>query len=540
MRLPFLLYTLVCLFLISCANIIAPSGGDPDLEPPVPIESDPPNYSSEFNQDHIEITFDEFFQLNDEYNQFLFSPPLKYQPKIKIQKKSLHIYLQDTLLENTTYTFNFGEAISDITEGNKLENYQFVFSTGEYVDSLKIKGTTQYAQTHETKKGILVMLYKNTADSVVRTEKPYYFSRTNEKGEFQINNIKAGWYKIFALKDQNLNYRWDLPNEDIAFLGDLIEVSLDTADMDITLDIYQEDKSPQLLVKRSSRQPGKLNLRFSKPADSISLRPLDYSGYFDCITKTDTMFCWLDDLHLDSLIVEVNNNNRILDTIKFTLPALPEDSTCTSRPLKLQKTNLSRGEPLKIDLKRPFRLFLPVPARNFDATKISLFEDSTEQLVSPDIFWEDSIMRSISISYDWKQGMIYKLVFSSNCFENIYGNSNDTTVFRFRARLKSEYGNLKLSISANDSSQNYILQLLVKKKPVLEKIISQSLQSDIYFEFLKPKEYSIRVIEDKNGNGKWDGGDYDKKIQPERVYYYPEPIKLRPNWDMDIDVELPF
>ena len=135
--------------------------------------------------------------------------------------------------------------------------------------------------------------------------------------------------------------------------------------------------------------------------------------------------------------------------------------------------------------------------------------------------------------------MQYQLLLPSGCIENIYGQANDSALFKFKARQASEYGNLKLSFSVDDSTKMYVLQLLDKKdKVVLQKVVEPGLEYSL--EFLTPKEYSIRIIEDLNQNEKWDGGDYDKKIQPERVYYYKEPVKLRPNWDMKIELEVSF
>lgn len=539
----FRIFPFLLLFIQACANIISPTGGELDTSAPKVIFTEPENFSPNFDSKRITIKFDEFFQLGDVFSHILVSPPHNKDPKILIKKKSLLITLYDTLLPNTTYSINFGDAISDITESNILENFQYVFSTGTYVDSLSIQGLAKYAYTHKVEKGILIMLYKDHVDSVVQTSKPYYFTRTDKDGAFQISHISSGVYKLFALKDQNLNFMFDLPNEDIAFSEKLIFIS-DKPDSTFKLFLFQEDKGKQIIFKHDSKTFAKIRLRFSRKADSIKLIPLSYDGYFECVTKTDTIHCWIGDIHLDSLHLQVSNNTEILDTVTFRIPAIPRDSVLSSR--LLIKTPWKKREKAKrIDINKPLTLKFQNPVLNFDFNKLTLLEDSDQVKVNIQPSWNDSIKRSLSILYNWKPGAKYRLIIDSASFEDIYHISNDSLVLRFRCRLKDEYGNLKLLIKVTDSTSDYFLEILQKDKIIQKSKLSFSSSPDdawnsieLKIEYLSPGSYKIRVTQDSNKNGKWDTGDYLKHQQPESVFYYPEEINLRANWEMELDFDL--
>ena len=537
------------LFFQACANIISPTGGEQDITPPMVISSEPENFSPNFASKRITITFDEFFQLGDVFSEVLISPPLKHDPKIQIRKKTLSITLYDTLLPNTTYSINFGDAISDITESNILENYQYVFSTGTYVDSLSISGLAKYAFTHEAEKGILIMLYNDHADSVVQTSKPYYFTRTDEDGQFRISHIRGGVYKLFALKDQNLNFLFDLPNEDIAFPDNLIKISDKESDSTIQLYLFQEDKGKQIILKHDAKTFAKIRLRFSRKADSIKLMPLSYDGYFECITQTDTIHCWLDDIYLESLDLQVSNNTEILDTLTLNIPSIPRDSVLSAK-LFIKPPWKKSQKVKRIDINKPLLLKFQNPVLNFDFNQLTLLEDSDQVKVNPQPSWNDSIKRSLSIFYDWKPGTIYKLVVDSASFEDIYHTSNDSLILRFRSRAKVEYGNLKLLIQLTDSTSNYFLELFQKDKIIKKSHLSfsslgaeasaeEALNSaELKIDYLHPGVYKIRVVQDSNKNGKWDTGDYLKHRQPESIFYYPEEINLRANWEMELDFDI--
>ena len=218
-----LLTGVISLFFPRCANIIPPTGGPRDTIPPEVIRSDPANFSTRFKGSEITIEFDELIQLRNINQQFIITPPQEERPDFIVRGDILRINLNTDLIPNTTYTLNFGDAIVDNNEGNILSNYEFVFSTGDIIDSLSYSGVVLNAFDNKPVEGVVVMLYDKLHDSIPYLQIPLYANRTNEEGHFQLNNLRADTFKVFALDDENNNYLYDRPGEEaIAFLDDYI------------------------------------------------------------------------------------------------------------------------------------------------------------------------------------------------------------------------------------------------------------------------------------------------------------------------------
>jgi hypothetical protein len=341
------------------------TGGPKDEDPPRLVESIPENYSLNFDEKRIEITFDEFIQLDNVNQELVISPPIGAKPDVRLRSKSILIELESELLENTTYTLNFGNAIKDNNESNPLTNFEFVFSTGDYLDSLSVGGTLLRAfDLTPPEDPVMIMLYDNLSDSVVFHELPVYIGKTGKEGVYRINNLKADTFKLFALKDVNNNFLFDLPNEQIAFLDttviidpeffskiaeeeqdslfndSLVVVSTDTlesipsdsleiAEQDslmretagitpdrvlIDLFLFTEDHETQYLADFDRSMRNKLEFSFNLPVtDSFSYRSL-IPGFEDWYLKEitpdrDSFALWIinDEVSsLDTLSLEMN------------------------------------------------------------------------------------------------------------------------------------------------------------------------------------------------------------------------------------------
>ncbi len=543
-RILFNSYVLVCLVAIllsSCANIVSPSGGPKDEDPPQITSSVPANYSVHFNKQKIILYFDEYINLTNPSNNIIISPPLNNKPIFKIKKKSVVISLNDdTLKTNATYTINFGEAISDLNEGNRLTNYQYVFSTGSYVDSLSIKGVVQFAKDTKTEKDILVMLYPEISDTVVFSKRPYYFTKTLPDGSFKLPNLKQWDYKLFALKDQNYNYLYDLPNEEIAFSDTTISITDDTSRV-LYLNMFKEDNEAQSLTDAYSKRYGRIYLTFKRPADSISLHPqnLDTANYFTLIEhiSPDTMRYWIDDPHLDTLIFFIDNNTVTIDTAIVSIPAIPADS---SLQLKLRIFHpFSTNGNNRFGLFDPLLLSFHHPISNFDPKNITLLEDTFLTKVIADFELLGTGNRKLSVSYPWKKLTPYKVIITDSAITDIFGLTNDSLILDFVTKSPEEYSNLKVKVVLPNTDIPYFIQLLNKYDKVLEQYPLKAVEEQsIDFNFLDPSTYYVRITEDINANDKWDIGHYLKGVQPENVYYYPERIVLRANWDIEVDFSI--
>jgi hypothetical protein len=359
----FFYITAVLSVVYGCAKVGSPTGGSKDVTPPKIIESKPVNYSTDFNSKKIEITFDEYIQLKNIQQELLISPPLKEIPENKLRGKSLVVDLNNELKENTTYTLNFGNAITDNNEGNVLANYEFVFSTGDHVDSMSVTGKLINAFNLKPEEDpVFIMLYENLADSAPYIDIPSFIGKTNKDGSFAVNNIKADTLRIFSLKDANSNLLFDASNEKIAFIDssfilspELIETTLyyladsllpaDSIDEDlklrgfvidsisgdtvkveeklkyalhVNLYLFQEENIYQYLTTKERETREKLVFEFKRPLyDSLEIVPLNFTRGNEWFIKeksaaSDTIVYWIK----DSLII---NTDTLSLQLKYTV-----------------------------------------------------------------------------------------------------------------------------------------------------------------------------------------------------------------------------
>ncbi len=518
------------LFLFSCANQVTPQGGDKDLKPPKVTKSSPENYSTKFDSKKIELSFDEYMQLKDMNNQLIVSPPLSKTPLAKIHQKTLIIQIEDTLQPNTTYTLNFGNSIIDNNEGNVLENYQYVFSTGDVVDSLKISGKVENARDKKTEKGILVMLYKTQDDSLPMKKRPDYFAKTNDAGTFQITNIAPGSYKIFALKESNADYLFNLPDERIAFLHSPVESNASN----ITLELFDE-KPKQHLLKAYSEEPGKAVVVFSQAAPDVRYKLLHDSAlvnlaFVEESKKKDTLTFWYKNMLLDSLVLFFSDNATIKDTV--TIRLFKSDGKTFAK----RKTSLSASPNFisggGFDPNKDVILKFSHPVTESDFAKISLKEDSVV-ISNYEIAFIDPLKKNLSIKHKWKEKSTYSLFIPPAAFSDLFGLKCDTLSVSFRVHQVSDYGTLALKMNVDSTGSQYLILLIDEKENVYRTSIVQS-DTTLNYEFLDPMVYRLKIIEDTNRNGEWDTGNYLQNIQPEKAAYYPEIITVRANWDVEV------
>lgn len=223
-------YILIVAVLLAygCAQQGAPTGGPKDEDPPILLKAEPSNYSINFEEKKIQLTFDEYLDMGNFVQELIVSPPMEEKPEIKLRNKTLIIEFEEELKEDITYTFNFGEGIKDLNEKNVLMNFEYVFSTGDYLDSLSIKGRLKNAfDLSIVEPPIYVMLYTELRDSMPLIDIPYYVGRSDKEGNFAVNNLRPDDYKLFVLKDGNNNFLFDLPAEEIAFLDSSLFVDAD-------------------------------------------------------------------------------------------------------------------------------------------------------------------------------------------------------------------------------------------------------------------------------------------------------------------------
>ena len=585
-----------------CAQQGAPTGGPKDEDPPVVLKTEPPNYSTNFEARRITITFDEYLDMANFTQELVVSPPMEEKPEIRLRNKVLIIEFEEELKEEATYTFNFGEGIKDLNEKNVLLNYEYVFSTGNELDSLSVKGTLKNAFDLSVPVGpINVMLYEELEDSIPLKQIPYYVGRTDKEGNFAVNNLKSGVYKLFALKDGNNNFLFDLPNEEIAFLdsallidGDyfrkvllekgvydstdlkpkIFELEIDTAGMSadsvrilldsleqtkpdfnslyVDLFMFTEDPVNQFIseFKRADRK--KMELLFNLPlTDSFAFKPVfpdtltsrsliqEFGLNRDSLTiwATDTMVAALDTIKLSFTYTVLDSlSNPVLktDTLQFSYR---ERSTTKRRDDQKEEKKevlqvITVKNRAKHHIEQDLTFTIGQPLGKLDPGLFGLFviPDTIEIPVDVKPYADSTHLRRAGISHPWKEEGRYRLVLYPGAMTDIYGLTNDTIDVTFQIRPLAEYGRINLSLEGvNDS---LLIQILKKDKLIRSQ--PAPISGTYLFNFLDPDTYHIKVVHDRNGNGKWDTGNYLKGIQPEVVEFLPREIKVRANWDHDV------
>ena len=524
--------------LVSCAQQVSPNGGDKDVASPKIVKSFPENFSTDYKGNSITLTFDEYVHLKDINNQLIISPPLEKPPQTRIKGKSLIIDFEDKLLDSTTYTFNFGSAVSDITENNTLDSNLFVISTGTFLDSLTISGKVESAFLIKPEKDIYVMLYANTEDSVPYKEKPSYITKTKEGGAFQISNIKSGTYRAFALKDLNNNFIFDQPTEQIAFADSLLVID---TNMVLNFLLFEEALEKQYLKKSFAEQYGKFSFVFNRPVEEIEVLPIGHTfkkSWFieEASLKRDTVSYWLTDLEgLDTLTLRINDNKTIADTTVIAIgkkesKVKAKRGNNTAEPLQLLVTNNSNAS--TFNLNKNLMLQLSHPIIDYNLSKIILSR-GVDTLDFEGLF-NDKTLRRFELKHAWMEDSAYQVFIPPGTFHDIFGLTNDTVSINVKTRPLKYYGNLKLKYDILNRDHNYIVLLMDEKENIIAENTIKG-NEIVNYSFLEPKSYKLKIIYDTNNNGRWDTGNYLKKQAPEKVIYYQEAITVRSNWDMDLE-----
>lgn len=569
--------------LAACANPVAPTGGPRDEDPPRVIRSTPDNYSTNYQGQQVRIFFDEFVQLRDLNRMFLISPPLEKLPEVRIRGRSIMMDINEELRPNTTYNFFFGDAIADITEGNKMLNFQFVVSTGDYVDSLSVQGRVLDALSHKPMEEIYVMLYEDLRDSMPYLERPVYLAKTAKDGTYRINNMREGQYRMFALQDLNANFLYDLPNEAIAFYDSLIRpaylgavaAAADTLsgpangglpeeeepmawqDPDqqqplmehehpdnedfYTLYMFQEPDTVQRVLSSSLLRQGLIQILFRIPADSAWVRelrqPFEREDWHiaERYPRGDTLHLWLKDVKRDSLFLEVGDGPKVLDTLKLSTTPRQTRARATAAetlPLLGLTANASRSSGLPFF--RQLKITATNPVASLDTTLIELWRNDSIPFALPaNLEFADNVQRVMVSTTDFEPGLSYSLLALPGAFTDIFGLQNDTLRLQFRTTQAEDYGMLLVDLQLPHTENNFLLQLLSRDGNTLEQRVIRA-SGLIHFRNLPPGQYGLRLIDDRNNNGKWDTGHYLKGRQPEAVFLFDDPIQLRANWEMEI------
>ena len=509
-----------------CAKKGTPTGGPKDTIPPVLVNASPKQNTIFFDKDEITLTFDEYIKLEQLSKQLIISPPLAssqydVEPKTTIAKKIV-IQLKDSLAPETTYTFNFGESIVDNNESNVLPFFSYTLSTGSTIDSLTIRGRVKDAFEAETDPYISLQLYPIDStynDSTLYTQPPLYVASTLDSTLFRFQNLKAGTYEIIAIRDAGSNYFFDQNTDKIGFLEQPITLPQDSV-LDLT--IFKEITNfswarPFFINEHHIALPyyGKYANQEMKMISSV---PEGFETLINKSRETDTLNYWFKGAALDSLKFEYPLADSLrVTTVKFNKPIA--DSLVISAITKNS-----------IDLIDTFKLKTNLPIVAVNPEKISI--ENIDSLPVPFKTSVDPNYDRVSLIFDINPNDKYTIKLLPEALFDFFESTNDTLSFTASSKNIEDYGTIIIQLEFTDGAP-YILEVLNRNGATVRRVDGIEGQERFSFELLPPGIYNLRFIVDANGNKKWDTGNYLLKKQPEEVLYYPTPIELRANWDIN-------
>ncbi|WP_313359908.1 Ig-like domain-containing protein [Empedobacter sp.] len=528
----FSLLMLTILTVISCARQGSPTGGPKDETPPVFLKADPDTLATnvDLNLQEATINFDEYILLKEYSKNVVVSPSFQIPPIVTPQalaKKNISIKFQEPLLPNTTYSFNFGDAIQDFNENNKLSNFQYVFSTGSFIDSLKVTGRVNSSYDFKLPEKILVGLYKVDStykDSIILQKKPYYIARANDKGEYQLNYLASGKYKLIAFEDKVENVMYDYGKERLAFHNEPIELN---ANQQINLNLFNQ-KPAYRKPEASFKQEGLIVFKTTGATDDVTITPVGKefkTAYIQKFPRQDSINFWFNP-KVDTIVgrsAKLNFKVQHKDQID-EVSALYSKSN-TERKLEFKAINDQKLAPNK-----PFKIQANAPIKSLDLSKIYVFKDTVSIPFKVSI---DTVnAQNLNFAFDKNLDEKFEVNIYPNALTDVLGEKNDTLAYPIKMGTRGDFGHLKLTLQ-NTPNKPFILQFLKTDKDytVLEELYNPANKNYFEFNFIEPGEYLFRLLVDENENGKWDTGDYLSGKQPEPIYLYPEPIKIRAMWD---------
>ncbi|MGQ7945725.1 Ig-like domain-containing protein [Flavobacterium sp. WC2509] len=530
---PFLLL----IFFISCAKRGSITGGLKDTIAPTLKSSYPENYATKFHGNKIKLTFDENVKLKNINKQLIISPPMKNEPIIipTTATKTITITINDTLAPDTTYSMNFGQSIEDNNEGNPFNQFKYVFSTGDYVDSLALGGRVKDAHAKEVASFISIMLYEANEkfnDSTVYKENPRYITNTLDSLKtFRLENLKAGKYFLVAMKDNNNNNKFNPKSDLIGFNKQIVTIPNDTV---FELELFKE-VLPLKVNKPSQASGNRLIVGYEgNPKSNGELAKLTLKNHDEIVPaiitkmdKKDSLQVWFKPLKVDSLSMNITKD-------KYT-----KDYTFKIKKQKADTLSIKALQAGSLGFRDRFTLESSLPLVKFDKTKMKLINKDSVAVAFTTAY--DEFNQQLFIDFKIEEGQKYDFKMMPGAVTDFFEKPNDTLSFRTATKNYSDYGNIILTLK-NVKRFPVIIELTDDKGEVVKATEYTEEKTQIEFNLLEPSIYGIRAIYDDNKNKEWDTGSYKEKRQAEEVVYFSKSIDLHANfdWQETFDLSVPY
>ena len=510
------------LLLCSCAQQAALTGGNKDTTPPRIVEDKtiPKPLSTHFKSKTIILEFDEYIKLKSIKKNFFVNPQIK-EIEVEERGKTIVVSINETLKDNTTYTFNFGDAIEDITENNILKNFKYVVSTGPFIDSNFFEGTAVDAFTKKSLENSKVFLFDNEIDTLHKDIVPKYITNVTESGYFKFDNLTEKEFYLIAIEDVNSNNKFERNTEKIGFIkSPIIPVPAKDSNALVSKTLLFPQIKALKIIEKKYTFPGKLLLIFNQNVDSISV--LSSASKLIPVQRkhfSDSLEFWT--AALNDRLLKLEAAAPLLDSIKTI-------SITTSSPKKIDSTfsfkeknlsNIKPGMPLILNFNHPIN--------SIDTSKMLLLIDSTKKKIDCSVKTE-----KFSLFFPNNKQTKYTFIAEPGAFNSIYGFTNDSIKILITLKKANDFGSILLNLTTSDSTR-FITQLL-KNNSLIHTFSSSQFNLKEKTQFLNPGSYNLRVIKDSDGNGKWSSGNFNIKRQPESIAYYNKPIEIKAGWDIEV------
>ena len=500
-------------FALSCANIKQLPGGQADIIAPKIDTAKCKNlFATNFSgKEPIVVHFDEWVRFLNPTKNIIVSPPTKLPVQYKLKGKRLLISFDknEVLEPQTTYSINLGEAVRDITAQNIARNINVVFSTGPSIDSGEIRGKIFDAQTNKFLAKIPVTLYKNQEDSAFTKTKPFYVTYSDTAGSFHFKYLKDTVYKLYAIQDKNQNYFYDQKIESIGYYEGNARPFQSATEYIIFL---SQEKLP-LKIKNKVIKPGLLAFAFTQDIEKEKTQISPKDKFVKTIFYEDSILYYYNSAEEFNAYFELE---AIKDTVK--LNKYTEPDSVQMEKLVLVKEAISQIDSAQIQS--------PSPIFSLDESKIRSTPEikflAKINLRNPQI---------IDIVYQETKPIYFTIILDSMAVRMQGNRTNRTDTFHLKTKVDESLSRLELILDSLQTGQQYILNFSYKDKPVLQKIfVAEKTMETFRFTHLDPLVYEVKLIVDRNQNGKWDPIDFKEKQQAERIFGW-KLKELRADWD---------
>lgn len=514
--------------LFSCARVGSPVGGNKDTIPPGVVGSniDSARISVPIDIRELRIDFDEYITLKEINKNLIISPPIKIKKILPsgVANKYLLIKWDEMLQANTTYNFNFGNAIVDNNEGNALKYYNFAFSTGEKIDDLYISGEVKTLIPNKDakadEKSLVVGLYQ-VKDTMNYRQKPYYITKADPDGYFELNYLSPGKYRILAFEDANSNSVFDAGKESVGFLKE--ELDLNQSISGLKIDLFPSKK--KVKYTEMKEVPGGILMLFEGNPDEVKVtakgnRPENYQVTH--VPKSDSLYIWFDAKKENLGITQSENLKFAYDN------GVKKDSA--SMFYRFNAKNEMTLSNAKGNLLPPNQDF--VFSSNYYVDKIQpekwkLVSDSIQQEFTAKVSEKNPF--EIRLSSNFKEGKKYSLTVPKETVSSFFESNAKSYRFDFQADKTENYGTLFVTLE-NAPTHHFWLQMLNETGDVAYSKFGKETKQ--IFNAVKPGKYQLRILVDNNENGSWDTADFENNEFAEEVYVFEKKIDIRPLWEI--------